>query len=59
MVAVGGLVVAAIVTATVDLSTGAVVAAGAVVGAAALASLGDPPPPKGGPSNPAGMNFGR
>ena len=44
---------------TNDLGTGSLVAIGGCVGALAVAGFTDPPPPKTGSGDPAGMNFGR
>ena len=44
---------------TNDLRTGALIAIGGCVGALALVGFTDPPPPKAGSGDPAGMNFGR
>ena len=44
---------------TSDLRTSSLVAIGGCVAALAIAGFTDPPPPKAGSGDPAGMNFGR
>lgn len=44
---------------TQDLHTSSLVAIGGCVAALVIAGLSDPPPPKTGSGDPAGMNFGR
>lgn len=44
---------------TDDLHTSSIVAIGGCVAALALVGFTDPPPPKTGSGDPAGMNFGR
>ncbi len=44
---------------TNDLRTGSLVAIGGCVAALALTGFTNPPPPKAGSGDPAGMNFGR
>ena len=58
-VAVAGVVIGLVLVFTHDYVTGGAVAIGGVVGAIMLSVFTDPPPPKAGSGDPAGLSFGR